>query len=155
MLANQLIKHGANVNAVTRPEGETPLHNACCGGVVTNLDFVELLLKKGADPNFQDHLGLTPLMHTVRSVSDAAKFLLNWSAADANITTQSGGSFLARFRVAVKYFRSDNPEKVEHHCCSGSGLKLKTCWWKGEPSIPVLHPLSSGGVRLRIGHLRD
>jgi ankyrin repeat protein len=29
---------------------------------VTNLDFVELLLEEGADPNGQDQLGLTPLL---------------------------------------------------------------------------------------------
>jgi ankyrin repeat protein len=110
ILAKQLIEYGANVNAVTTPEGETPLHNACCGDVVTNLDFVELLLRKGADPNFQDYLGLTPLMSTLRLAPGAAKFL----PTDVNITTQSGGSFLAGVRVDVKYFRSDHPEKVEH-----------------------------------------
>jgi hypothetical protein len=62
ILAKQLIEHGANVNAVTIPHGKTPLHNACSWYNVTNLDFVELLLEAGADPNAQDHLGLTPLM---------------------------------------------------------------------------------------------
>jgi hypothetical protein len=114
ILAKQLIKHGANVNAVTTPEGETPLYNACSGDVVTNLDFVELLLRKGADPNFQDFKGLTPLMSTVSFAPGAAKFLLNWPTTDANITTQSGGSYLAGVRVDVKYFRSDHPERVEH-----------------------------------------
>jgi hypothetical protein len=52
----------ANVNAVSIPEGETPLQKACYAGNVTNLDFVEFLLEVGADPNTQDHLGLTPLM---------------------------------------------------------------------------------------------
>jgi ankyrin repeat protein len=54
ILAKQLIKHGANVNAVSIPQGQTPLHYACSGGTVTNLDFVELLLKERADPNFKD-----------------------------------------------------------------------------------------------------
>jgi hypothetical protein len=45
---------------------------------VTNLDFVELLLKKGADPNSQDHLGGTPLTFTKKFAPGAAKFLLNW-----------------------------------------------------------------------------
>jgi ankyrin repeat protein len=44
-LAKQLIKHGANVN-VSIPDGATPLAQACHCANVTNLDFVELLLKK-------------------------------------------------------------------------------------------------------------
>jgi ankyrin repeat protein len=46
ILAKQLIKHGANVNAVTSPQGETPLQKACHAGNVTNLDFLKLLLKR-------------------------------------------------------------------------------------------------------------
>jgi ankyrin repeat protein len=51
ILAKLLIEHGANVNAVTRPQLETPLHKACYWSVATNIDFVELLLEKCADPN--------------------------------------------------------------------------------------------------------
>jgi ankyrin repeat protein len=36
ILAKQLIEHGANVNATTRPHRETPLHHACTSGVVTD-----------------------------------------------------------------------------------------------------------------------
>jgi hypothetical protein len=119
ILAKQLIKHGANVNAVTSPEGETPLHKACCAFIVTNLDFIELLLKKSADPNAQDHRGVTPLMFTARFAPGAAKFLLNWPATDANLTSRSGASFLAMVRADVKYFsdqiaRPDNPERIQH-----------------------------------------
>jgi ankyrin repeat protein len=56
ILATQFIEHGANVNAVSILQGATPLHNACYGGAVTNLDLVQLLLKEGADPNSVDHL---------------------------------------------------------------------------------------------------
>jgi ankyrin repeat protein len=82
---------------------------------VTNLDFIKLLLKKGADPNAQDHRGVTPLMSTAKFAPGAAKFLLNWPTTDANITTQSGGSFLARVRIDIKHFsdqiaRTDNPD---------------------------------------------
>jgi hypothetical protein len=44
ILAKQLIKHGANVNALSQPKDCTPLHNACWVIRVTNLDFIELLL---------------------------------------------------------------------------------------------------------------
>jgi ankyrin repeat protein len=77
ILAKQLIEHGAKVNAVTRPKAETPLHHARCTSNVTNLDFVELLLEEGADPNTQDHFGLTPLMSIPTDAPGAAKFLLS------------------------------------------------------------------------------
>jgi hypothetical protein len=49
-LAKQLIEHGANVNAASISQRETPLHRACFSGNVTNLDIVEYLLEVGADP---------------------------------------------------------------------------------------------------------
>jgi hypothetical protein len=101
ILAKQLIEHGANVNAVSKPKGATPLHKACCTASVTNLDFVELLLQKGANPNAQDCLGLTPLMYATVDAPGAAKFLLSWPTTDVNITTGSGESILARVRSLI------------------------------------------------------
>jgi hypothetical protein len=91
------------------------LHLACCAGVVTILDFVELLLEEGADPNSQDYLGLTPLMYTVMTAPGPAKFLLKWPTTDANITTQSGWSYPASVRAIVtsSYIaRPDHPKRV-------------------------------------------
>jgi hypothetical protein len=103
ILAKQLIEHGANVNAVSSL-GETPLHNACYGGNVTNLDFVELLLVEGADPNSQDHIGVTPLMGATKFAPGATKFLLNWPTTDVNITTRCGASFQTSvMRVIASY----------------------------------------------------
>ena len=118
ILAKQLIEHGANVNAVAIPNHETPLHKACFSGNVTNLDFVEYLLEEGANPNFQDDLGQTPLIWSIPDAPGAAKFLLNWPTADVNITTRSGASFLVKVRVTVEKFLGkaalpDNPNQVQ------------------------------------------
>jgi hypothetical protein len=118
ILVKQLIEHGANVNAVSSA-GKTPLHFACFFGNVTNLDLIELLLQEGADPNFQDHLGMVPLMFTAPHAPGAAKFLLNWPTTDVNITTRSRASFLANVRLAVKHFSDQvalpvNPEYIKN-----------------------------------------
>jgi hypothetical protein len=42
ILAKRLIERGSNVNAVSFPDGRTPLHAAFSWDMVTNLDFVEL-----------------------------------------------------------------------------------------------------------------
>jgi ankyrin repeat protein len=53
ILAKHLIEHGANVNTLSAAQGQIALHKAYYRWVnVTNPDFVELLLKEGADPNF-------------------------------------------------------------------------------------------------------
>jgi hypothetical protein len=119
ILAKQLIEHGANVNALSIPQGTTPLHKACYSGVVTNLDFVELLLEVGADPNAQDHLLQTPLMYTLPNAPVAAKFLLNWPTTDANITGRSGVCFLSGVRSVITDFSEqiaipDHPYLVLH-----------------------------------------
>jgi hypothetical protein len=101
ILAKQLIERGANVNAVAVPHGTTPLHDACYGGNVTNFDFVEYLMIKGADPNTEDHMELTPLMCTILDAPGAAKFLLNWPITDLNITNRSGASFLSEVNSAI------------------------------------------------------
>jgi hypothetical protein len=112
ILAKQLIEHGANVNAVSIPNAQTPLHSACDAAIVTNLDLVELLLEVCADPNAQDHLGLTPLVLTIPYAPGAAKFLLKWPTTDANITTRSGASFLARVRSMTA--RRENTQQVQY-----------------------------------------
>jgi hypothetical protein len=75
-LGRQLIEHGANVNTAAIPDGDTPLHSTCHSSNTTNLDFIQLLLENGADPNVQDHLGRTPLLRTIMFAPGAARFLL-------------------------------------------------------------------------------
>jgi ankyrin repeat protein len=117
-LGRQLLEHGANVNAVIFPDGDTPLHLACNSDAPTNLDFIQLLLENGADPNAQDQKGVTPLMRTPLFAPGAAKFLLEWPTTDVNITARSGASFLAVVREAVSYVSDqvalpDNPNRVK------------------------------------------
>jgi hypothetical protein len=117
-LGRQLIEHGANVDAVSFPNSDTPLHSACHSTTTTNLDFIQLLLENGADPDIQDHLGRTPLMYTMSWAPGAAKFLLEWPTTDVNIIDRSGFSFLAKVRGVVEYFSDqvalpDNPDKVK------------------------------------------
>ena len=71
---------------------------------MTNLDFVELLLEECADPNAQDHLGMTQLMYTMPEAPGATKFLMNWPTIDVNITNRSRESFLARVRFVTTHF---------------------------------------------------
>jgi hypothetical protein len=122
ILAKQLIERGADVNALSFPEGRSPLHNACRGENVTNLDFVELLLQAGSDPNAVDIKSVIPLKCTVPNAPGAAKFLLNWPTTNASMTfrtDRTGHSFLDWVRMAVQHFsdevaRPDNTEKVQH-----------------------------------------
>jgi hypothetical protein len=134
ILAKQLIEHGANVNAASIPMGRTPLLSVCHAGNVTNLDFVELLLKAGADPNAPDHEGRTPLMRTTPVAPGAAKFLLNWPATDVNFTDRSGESFLTMVRLTVKYFSAQialpatvTPTGSKTNSSSSSGATSNGC----------------------------
>jgi ankyrin repeat protein len=117
-LAKFLVEHGASVNALMSPQGETPLHSACFSGNVTNLDLVEYLLEEGANPNARDHLGRTPLMLTTKFAPGAAKFLLNWPTTDVNITSRSGESFLVKVRSTITALSDaitfpSNPDHVQ------------------------------------------
>jgi hypothetical protein len=117
-LGRQLIEHGANVNTEIYRHGETPLHLACHSVTTTNLDFIQLLLENGADPNAQNDFGGTPLFDTIMFAPGAAKFLLEWPTTDINITAKSGLSFPTMVRDAVKLFTDkvallDNPNRVE------------------------------------------
>ncbi|KAG9943476.1 hypothetical protein KCU85_g8660, partial [Aureobasidium melanogenum] len=64
--AEELIKHGAVVNAITKMSKTMPLHNA-----VSSAAVVELLLKAGALVDSQDSDGKTPLILACENVNSA------------------------------------------------------------------------------------
>jgi hypothetical protein len=101
ILGQLLIKRGANVNAATYPNSATPLYNACHSARTTNLDFIQLLLDNGANPNIQNDWGETPLMCTVQMAPSAAKLLIEWPATDVNLTSKSGKCILAMVRNTI------------------------------------------------------
>jgi hypothetical protein len=150
ILAKQLIAHGANVNALSVPQGGTILHKACDWGNVTNLDFIELLLEEGADPNVKDHLGLPPLMATPKFAPGAAKFLLNWPTTDAHITSRTGATFQTHVRQSIVFF--------SQMAASPEQQFLLRQWWEIEKMLvergatdPVEYRW--GGLRLQMGIL--
>ena len=69
ILAKQLIEAGANVNARAQRglHNRAPLHDACSSHNCTNLDFIQLLLDHGANPNAKDSDDETPRQWTTRN----------------------------------------------------------------------------------------
>jgi ankyrin repeat protein len=99
ILAKQLIEAGANVNA--RAQGSLDSH-ACSTANCTNLDFIQLLLDHGANPNAKDSTGATPLHWTMGNAPGAAKLLLTYSdKTDPDILMNDGRSVLALVRSSV------------------------------------------------------
>jgi hypothetical protein len=104
ILAKQLIKAGANVNARAQRglHKSTPLHEACSSHNCTNLDLIQLLLNHGANPNAKNSEGFTPLHYTMGNAPGAAKFLLMYSdKIDPDILTKDGRYFLAMVRDII------------------------------------------------------
>jgi hypothetical protein len=116
IIAKQLIEAGANVNArAQRGNGNvTPLHAACSSGNCTNLDFIQLLLDHGANPNTKDSDGNTPLYYTVPGAPGAAKFLLTYSAKTDPDILGYGGSFLAMVRSCLENFFGPLPDREKY-----------------------------------------
>lgn len=90
-----LLANGADVNAIAKCDGMTPLHKAVIRGVEKN---VEVLLVNGADVKVQDNEQHTPLHYTVlnredeSSISIIKRLLAN--GADINATDKDGDTLL-------------------------------------------------------------
>ena len=92
VLARQLLDAGADVNTRAGPglDRITPLMRACCSGVATNLDLIDLYLARGADPNLTDVYGQTAAMHSMIFASAAARRLVLHPSIDLSLRVHSG-----------------------------------------------------------------
>lgn len=99
-----LLKHGAYVDARTRPELMTPLHHAVSSGVsrrAVDLPVVEALIKFGAHVNARDAKSRTPLHFAVFDGQVAVvEFLLD-NGAEVNAQADLGLTALDMARVAM------------------------------------------------------
>ena len=97
-IARQLIEGGAQVNLPSLEEGGgliTPLYFACASFLYTNLDFVQLLIENGANPNHQTADGRTPLMASIEMAVGASIFILKFDhenkvEVDPNVRSKWG-----------------------------------------------------------------
>ncbi|MSR64427.1 MAG: hypothetical protein EXS18_01445 [Verrucomicrobiae bacterium] len=86
-VAHLLEANPSAVNARDSFSKRTPLHFATEKG---HLDVAELLLKKGADINAQDYMGMTPLHWAVdRQQKDVVEFLIA-NKAQLDVTNEKG-----------------------------------------------------------------
>jgi ankyrin repeat protein len=104
LIAELLIKHGANVNH-TNLLKTTPLHQAALRG---RTDLCELFIAKGANINALDKLGTSPLHNAAKyGYWETAEFLLN-KGAQPNTKSRLGETPMS---LAKK--RSDEPLNME------------------------------------------
>lgn len=88
-----LIKHGANVNAADNTDGETPIFVAprwIDEGYSQHLDKFTYLIEHGADINFRNKNGETPLMIAAKFNKIAAARILIEHGADITIKDNNG-----------------------------------------------------------------
>jgi len=76
-------------------------------------------LENGADPNAQNDLGETPLMHSMPFSPGAAKCLLQYDQTDPNVVANDGRIALAMLRDAIDEMEfkrqiPDNPKQHEY-----------------------------------------
>jgi ankyrin repeat protein len=92
-----LLDHGAEIDAIA--EGETPFLGAV---KVSHFDAAELLLQRGADPNFRDAKGMTALHYMLKKGSDKShlRMVIRHGARGdiANAKGETAAQLLARKR---------------------------------------------------------
>jgi ankyrin repeat protein len=113
----QLLKDGANPNAVTREGGVTPLSLACVNG---DADLIGILLKAGANANAPLTDGTTPLMAAASSGSVAAVRVL-LEAGAAIYAKESHGQTALMFAAA-----RNRAEVIRFLIAHGADSKITT-----------------------------
>ncbi len=98
-----------DVNAPIPPHGSsTPFIAAVEYGY---MEFVELMLKRGAGVNVADSTGRTPLMISIsKRHSDITNLILSNDAVDVNATRSDSGDSVMHY--AAQYARSETIEKL-------------------------------------------
>ena len=86
-IAQLLIERGADVDAASDSNGQTPLHLACAG---EHLKIVRLLIECGADPNPINCIGNTPLYQACNCGFLRLAQLLIELGVDVNATGRGG-----------------------------------------------------------------
>jgi len=98
VMAQVLLKAGANIKAKTRIGEITPLFMAAQNG---NAALIDILLKSGAEPNAANTVGTTPLMMAAASGENNAVKLLLDRGADVNAKDSTNGQTALMFASAL------------------------------------------------------
>ena len=139
IIGRQLIEAGANVNLATKESKDSPLMLACSSTLCTNLDFVELLLRHGADPNQQNSSGSTALACSIQMSVPAAIFVLRFKHenavnVDVNVYDDKGNTVLADLRRAIGL--NENAREVV--ATTGAAYPLSDKVWTSTDQYDIL-----------------
>jgi ankyrin repeat protein len=125
-IVSKLLDYGSPVNAAGE-HGRTPLHDACSS---SNVETVEELLRRGADPLSRDKWGYSPL-HTavLSSTEQVIETLLSFPGTSVDAMDNKGWTPL-------------------HSACSCSP-------WDNDERLPIIRRLLAHGAKAYTVHNRD
>jgi uncharacterized protein len=83
------LRYGGNANVVDPHTGKTPIYDSIDH---RRTDSVRLLIRNGADLNFKDRTGVTPLMHAAGVIQYELAYEMLKAGADPSITNNWGNT---------------------------------------------------------------